>query len=59
MLAVWEPSEKARAVKALEIGANDLLTRPIDPEELAARVRTLIRQKRYTDFLRHNLDHSA
>ncbi len=58
VLAVWEPTEKARAVKALEIGANDLLSRPIDPEELAARVRTLVRQKRYTDFLRQNLDHS-
>ena len=58
ILAVWEPSEKARAVKALEIGANDLLSRPVDPEEMAARVKTLIRQKRYTDFLRHNLDHS-
>ena len=58
VLAVWEPVEKVRAVKALEIGANDLLSRPIDPEELAARCKTLIRQKRYTDFLRHNLDHS-
>ena len=58
VLAVWDPSERPRAVKALEIGANDLLSRPIDPEEMAARVRTLIRQKRYTDFLRHNLDHS-
>ena len=58
VLAVWEPTEKGRAVKALEIGANDLLSRPIDPEEMAARVRTLVRQKRYTDFLRHNLDHS-
>src|SRR6201999_182989 len=36
----------------------DLLARPVDPEEMAARVRTLIRQKRYTDFLRNNLDHS-
>ncbi len=58
ILAVFEPTERQRAVKALEIGANDLLARPIDPEEMAARVRTLIRQKRYTDFLRHNLDHS-
>ena len=58
VLAVWEPAEKARGVKALEIGANDLLARPVDPEEMAARVRTLIRHKRYTDFLRHNLDHS-
>ena len=58
VLAVWDAADKARAVKALEIGANDLLARPIDPEEMAARVRTLIRHKRYTDFLRHNLDHS-
>ena len=58
ILGLIEPSERQRGVKALEIGANDLLARPIDPEEMAARVRTLIRQKRYTDFLRHNLDHS-
>ena len=58
ILAVIEPSERARVVKALELGVNDLLARPIDPEELAARVRTLIRHKRYTDFLRNNLDHS-
>ena len=58
ILAIYDPAERARGVKALEIGVNDLLTRPIDPEELAARVKTLVRQKRYTDFLRHNLDHS-
>ena len=58
ILAVVEPSERARVVKALELGVNDLLARPIDPEEVAARVRTLIRHKRYTDFLRNNLDHS-
>ena len=58
ILTIYEPSERMRAVKGLELGANDLLSRPIDPEEMAARVRTLIRHKRYTDFLRHNLDHS-
>ena len=58
VLAVFEPTERPRATKALELGANDLLTRPVDPEELAARVRTQVRQKRYTEFLRHNLDHS-
>ena len=45
-------------VKALEIGVNDRLARPIDPQELAARVRTQIKRKRYTDFLRSNLDYS-
>ena len=58
ILAVFDPAERARALKALEIGVNDLIGKPIDPEELAARARTLIRQKRYTDFLRNNLDSS-
>ena len=58
ILVVFEPTDRARAVKALELGASDLIARPVDPEELAARVKTLVRHKRYTDFLRHNLDHS-
>jgi two-component system cell cycle response regulator len=58
ILAIVERDERARSVKALEIGINDILTRPVDPEELAARVRTLVRQKRYTDLLRHTLDNS-
>ena len=58
ILAVLDPAERARLLKALEIGVNDILTRPIDPEELAARVRTQVRRKRYTDFLREKLDQS-
>ena len=58
IIAIVEAADRARMVKALEIGVNDVLTRPVDPEELAARVRTLIRQKRYYDFLRNNLDQS-
>jgi two-component system cell cycle response regulator len=37
---------------------NDLLPRPVDSQELAARARTQIRRKRYTDYLRNNLDQS-
>ena len=58
ILAVIDPDERARMVKALEIGVNDVLPRPIDPQELAARARTQIKRKRYTDFLRNNLDQS-
>jgi two-component system cell cycle response regulator len=58
ILALVDPDERQRAIKALEIGVNDLLTKPIDPEELAARVRTQIKRKRYTDLLRNNLDQS-
>ncbi|MGA0606901.1 PleD family two-component system response regulator [Phenylobacterium sp. VNQ135] len=58
ILAIVDPDERHRIVKALEIGVNDILVRPIDPGELAARAKTQIRRKRYTDYLRTNLDHS-
>ena len=58
ILAVVDPDQRGRMVKALELGLNDILPRPIDPQELGARVRTQIKRKRYTDFLRNNLDHS-
>ena len=58
ILAVIDPGERPRMVRALEIGINDVIPRPIDSQELAARVRTQIKRKRYTDLLRKNLDHS-
>ena len=42
-------------MQALEMGVNDYLTRPIDKNELVARVRTQLRKKRYADRLRHNV----
>ncbi len=58
ILALIDPDDRGRAIKGLDIGVNDVLSRPIDPEELAARVRTQIKRKRYTDLLRSNLDQS-
>ncbi|MDO8799561.1 PleD family two-component system response regulator [Phenylobacterium sp.] len=58
VLAIVDFDERQRLVKALEIGVNDILTKPIDPQELSARAKTQIRRKRYTDYLRDNLDHS-
>jgi two-component system, cell cycle response regulator len=58
VLAVVDPHERARMIKALELGANDILAAPIDVEELAARARTQVRRKRYADFLRQKLDYS-
>jgi two-component system cell cycle response regulator len=58
ILAIVDFDERPRLVKALEIGVNDILAKPIDPQELSARARTQIRRKRYTDYLRDNLDHS-
>jgi len=58
VLALIDPDDRPRAIKALDIGVNDVLSRPIDPQELAARARTQIKRKRYTDLLRTNLDRS-
>jgi two-component system cell cycle response regulator len=37
------------------MGVNDYLMRPIDRNELMARVKTQLRKKRYADKLRHNM----
>ena len=58
ILAVVEPDDKARALRAMELGAHDIIVRPIDEEEIVARARTLMRRKRYVDALRTRLDQS-
>ncbi|MGE0743000.1 MAG: PleD family two-component system response regulator [Hyphomonadaceae bacterium] len=58
ILAIVEPDDRKRAVRALELGAHDIIARPIDGEEIIARARTLMRRKRYMDSLRTRLDQS-
>jgi two-component system cell cycle response regulator len=58
ILAISEGDSNARLVRGLEIGVNDYLMRPIDGNELLARVRTQIRKKRYTERLRDNVQMS-
>jgi len=55
ILALCEPDDNARLMRGLEIGINDYLLRPIDRNEMLARVRTQIRKKRYTERLRDNV----
>jgi len=55
ILIVAQPDETARVLRALDLGVNDYLVRPIDRNELEARVRTQIRRKRYMDRLRSNV----
>jgi putative two-component system response regulator len=43
--------ERERKIQGINAGADDFLTKPVDPHELRARVRSLIRLKRYTDDL--------
>jgi two-component system cell cycle response regulator len=58
ILAVAEADNNERLVRGLEIGVNDYLIRPIDKNEMLARVRTQIKKKRYTERLRDNANKS-
>lgn len=54
-----EPGDEARLLRGLDMGINDYLIRPIDRHELIARVKTQIKRKRHSDFLRHRLAESV
>ena len=58
ILLIIDQDETARLLRALELGVNDYLVRPLDRQETLARVRTQIHRKRYTDFLRTNLQNT-
>jgi two-component system cell cycle response regulator len=55
ILVIVSDGDRRKLTQALEMGVNDYLTRPVDKNELVARVRTQLRKKRYSDRLRHNV----
>lgn len=56
LLLITEQGDEAMIVRALELGVNDYIVRPIDPNELVARTLTQIKRKRFNNRLRENLD---
>ncbi|HUE44946.1 MAG TPA: PleD family two-component system response regulator [Aestuariivirgaceae bacterium] len=58
ILIIFAPDEHQRMIRALEIGVNDYLVRPIDKQELLARVNTQVRRCRYTAKLRSSVQQS-
>ena len=59
IIVVLQPDEEVRLLRALDMGVNDYLVRPVDRNELLARVRTQIKRKRYSDHLRDRLEESV
>ena len=50
LIILVDETEQARLMRGLDMGVNDYVTRPVDNNELLARVRTQITRKRYSDI---------
>jgi two-component system cell cycle response regulator len=58
VLLIAEQGGEDMIVRALDLGVNDYITRPLDPNELVARTLTQLKRKRYNDRLRSSVQHS-
>jgi class 3 adenylate cyclase/CheY-like chemotaxis protein len=52
-------SGEEEKIRAIEAGADDFVSKPFDQAELLARVRSLVRVKRYHDTIEHQADELA
>jgi two-component system, cell cycle response regulator len=52
ILVIVDPDNQQSLLRALDMGVNDYLMRPVDRQELKARVSTQVRRYRYTERLR-------
>ncbi len=52
IILVAGEDEEERVIRGLELGINDYLIRPLDEQELVARLKTQVKRKRYNDQLR-------
>ncbi|MFV0279494.1 MAG: PleD family two-component system response regulator [Rhodoblastus sp.] len=56
ILTIADIEDRPKILRGLDLGVNDYLVRPIDRNELIARVRTQVRRKRYAESLRTNVE---
>ena len=59
LLALVEAADTQQLVRALEMGVADYVVKPVERNELIARVRTQLRRKRYQDRLRQSYQMSV
>jgi two-component system cell cycle response regulator len=55
IILMADEADKPRVVRALDLGVNDFIARPVERNELSARVRTQIRRHRYSLELRESV----
>ncbi len=55
ILVIVDPTDQQLLLRALDMGVNDYLMRPVDRQELLARANTQVRRWRYTEQLRMNV----
>ncbi len=55
IILVAEETDRPQLVRGLELGVNDFIMRPVERNELSARVRTQIRRHRYAMELRQSV----
>jgi two-component system cell cycle response regulator len=58
IIMLVDDAEMQLVLKGLELGINDYLLLPVDHNEMAARVKTQIRRKKYQDALKQNYQSS-
>ncbi len=58
VLLIAEPDDRTRVLRGLDIGASDFVLRPVDRNELVARVRTQVKRKRFGEKLRESVQAS-
>ena len=56
ILIICDETNRDMAMKAMELGASDIINAPVDREELLARVLTQTRRTRYIEILRRRVD---
>lgn len=55
IILIAEQSEREKVVRGLDLGVNDFILRPVERNELAARVKTQIKRHRYAIELRESV----
>ena len=58
IILMAEETDRPRVVRGLDLGVNDFIMRPVERNELSARVKTQIRRQRYTVELRESVNHT-